>query len=301
MRKILPAVTILLLLSSVLCDDFTRKREEMVEKQIISRGITDPETLHAMLTVQRHLFVPEDLQDEAYADYALPIGYGQTISQPYVVALMTSSLGLQGNETVLEIGTGSGYQAAVLAEISGHVYTIEIIPELAQSAEKTLQELEYTNVTVKNADGYFGWEEHHPYDAIMITAAVDHIPSPLIQQLKEGGRLVLPLGNPLYYQALTLVEKKDSELYTKHICDVSFVPMTGYALEMEKGEQEKEQEQGSRKEQGKGKEKEEETVEGSESEGKDLKKEILYTGVVLGVLLILVVVWKVRMQKRSRK
>lgn len=223
----------MLAVSCVLCDDYTRKREEMVDNQILSRGITDTKTLEAMLTVPRHLFVPENLRNEAYADYALPIGYGQTISQPYVVAMMTSSLQLKGTEKALEIGTGSGYQAAVLAQIVDHVYTIEIIPALAQRAEQTLKEVGYTNVTVKNADGYFGWEEHQPFDVIMITAAVDHIPPPLIQQLKDGGRLVLPLGNPLYYQALTLVEKRGEELYAKHISDVSFVPMTGRALEVE--------------------------------------------------------------------
>jgi protein-L-isoaspartate(D-aspartate) O-methyltransferase len=210
-----------------------QERQEMVEKQIISRKVTDIETIHAMLSVPRHLFVPEDLQNQAYADYPLPIGYGQTISQPYIVALMTASLELEGNEKALEIGTGSGYQAAVLAEIVDHVYTVEIIPELAQKAETTLKELGYTNVAVKNADGYFGWEEHSPYDVIMITAAVDHIPPPLIQQLKDGGQLILPLGNPLYYQTLTLVRKREDEIYTRHISDVQFVPMTGYAQKKE--------------------------------------------------------------------
>jgi protein-L-isoaspartate(D-aspartate) O-methyltransferase len=201
----------------------------MVETQIIARGIKDLKTIEAMSTVPRHLFVPDDLRNQAYSDYALPIGFGQTISQPYIVALMTASLELEGNEKTLEIGTGSGYQAAVLAEIVDHVYTIEIIPELARNAQNTLQQTGYTNVTIKNADGYFGWEEHHPYDIIIITAAVDHIPPPLIAQLKEGGRLILPLGNPLYYQTLTLVERQDDELYTTHILDVQFVPLTGYA------------------------------------------------------------------------
>lgn len=201
----------------------------MVETQIIARGIKDPKTIEAMSTVPRHMFVPENLKNQAYYDYPLPIGYGQTISQPYIVALMTASLELEGNEKALEIGTGSGYQAAVLAELVDRVYTVEIIPELARNAENALQKTGYTNVTVKNADGYFGLEEHSPYDVIMITAAVDHIPPPLIAQLKEGGRLILPLGNPLYYQTLTLVEKQHDELYTKHILDVSFVPLTGYA------------------------------------------------------------------------
>ncbi|MBU7018830.1 MAG: protein-L-isoaspartate(D-aspartate) O-methyltransferase [Theionarchaea archaeon] len=227
--KIIFGILVMLLVFSGQVEDYTAKREEMVEKHIIARGITDAQTIEAMLTVPRHLFVPESLRDEAYADYPLPIGYGQTISQPYVVALMTSSLALTGDEKALEIGTGSGYQAAVLAEIVDRVYTVEIIPELAQKAETTLAGLGYTNVTVMNADGYYGWEEVQPFDVIMITAAVDHIPPPLIQQLKEGGRLILPLGNPLYYQALTLVENRDNELHTKHISDVSFVPMTGRA------------------------------------------------------------------------
>jgi len=240
----------------------------MVNNQIIARGITDAETIEAMLTVPRHLLVPEDLQDEAYADYALPIGYGQTISQPYIVALMTSSLNLQGDEKALEIGTGSGYQAAVLAEIVDHVYTIEIVPELAQRAETTLQELGYTNITVRNADGYFGWEEYQPFDVIMITAAADHIPPPLLQQLRDGGRLILPLGNPLYYQTLTLVEKSDSELYTKHISDVRFVPMTGYVQETE----------------------EEEIVE----EGAEEDSQKMYIGLFSAAVVILIVlIWRI--------
>lgn len=249
MKKAVLGILVALLMCCVLCDDYTRKREDMVNYQIIARGITDAETIEAMLTVPRHLLVPEDLQDEAYADYALPIGYGQTISQPYIVALMTSSLNLQGNEKALEIGTGSGYQAAVLAEIVDHVYTIEIVPELAQKAETNLQELGYTNITVRNADGYFGWEEHQPFDVIMITAAADHIPPPLLQQLRDGGRLILPLGNPLYYQTLTLVEKKGSELYIKHVLDVQFVPMTGYVQETEEEEilEEDAEEDGSQK------------------------------------------------------
>lgn len=231
MKRALLAVLMVLLISTASCDDYTKKREEMVDRHILGRGITDPKTLQAMLTVPRHEFVPDGLRDEAYADYSLPIGYGQTISQPYVVALMTSQLNLEGDEKALEIGTGSGYQAAVLAEIVDHVYTIEIVPELAQRAEQTLKKFGYENVTVKNADGYFGWEEHQPFDVVIITAAVDHIPPPLIQQLKESGRLILPLGNPLYYQTLTLVEKRGHELYTKHITDVRFVPMTGHAEE----------------------------------------------------------------------
>lgn len=269
-------ILIMLLASNALCDDYTRKREEMVDKQILSRGITDTKTLEAMLAVPRHLFVPEDLRDEAYADYALPIGYGQTISQPYVVALMTSSLELEGNERALEIGTGSGYQAAVLAEIVDSVYTIEIVPELAQKAEERLKELGYTSVTVKNADGYFGWEEYQPFDVIIITAAVDHIPPPLMKQLKDGGQLILPLGNPLYYQTITLVEKRDDELYTKHVGDVRFVPMTGYAEEVEEIEEGEEPDQDQ------------------DNLDKLGKEKILLAGIFCGCLIVLViVVWKV--------
>ena len=276
----------MLLASHVLCDDYTRKREEMVDKHILSRGITDTKTLEAMLTVPRHLFVPEGLRDEAYADYPLPIGYGQTISQPYVVALMTSSLELDGNERALEIGTGSGYQAAVLAEIVDSVYTIEIVPELAQKAEERLKELGYANVTVKNADGYFGWEEYQPFDVIMITAAVDHIPPPLMKQLKDGGQLILPLGNPLYYQTITLVEKRGDELFTKHVGDVRFVPMTGYAEEVEEIEDAEEVEE---IEEG------EEPVDQDQDNLDKLGKEnILLAGIFCGCLIVLViVVWKV--------
>ncbi len=155
-----------------------------------------------MGNISRHLFVDENLQHVVYNDNPLPIGEGQTISQPYVVALMTQSLGLKGNETVLEIGTGSGYQAAVLAELVEEVYTIEIKPTLAKKAEERLDSMGYKNINVKNADGYFGWEEHASYDAIMVTAAVNHIPPSLLDQLKDGGKLILPLGRTSYYQTL---------------------------------------------------------------------------------------------------
>lgn len=210
---------------------YASARAAMVDTQLKSRDITDPGVLYAMGRVQRHLFVTSDYLGQAYADHPLPIGYGQTISQPYVVAFMTQSLGLSGNERVLEIGTGSGYQAAVLAELVPEVYTIEIVPELASSASQRLSSLNYTNVFVLNADGYFGWEEHAPFDAIMITAAVDHIPSPLLNQLNDGGTLILPLGSPLYYQTLTLVEKHGSNYTTRYLLDVNFVPMTGKAQE----------------------------------------------------------------------
>lgn len=280
-------IVVLLLVSSVL-DEYSEKRQEMVETQIMSRGITDAKTIDAMLTVPRHLFVPEDLRDQSYADYPLPIGYGQTISQPYVVALMTSSLELKGNERVLEIGTGSGYQAAVLAEITDSVFTVEIVPELAQRAEKTLKELGYTHIMVKNADGYFGWEEYQPYDAIMITAAVDHVPPPLIQQLKEGGRLILPLGNPLYYQTLTLVEKREGQLYTKHILDVRFVPMTGFAQEKEKeSESEEAESEEEKKEIEEVEEVEEKVTEKGEKEQKE--KELILGFILISCLTVLVI------------
>ncbi len=208
---------------------FTQAREKMVREDLMGRDITDPRVLEVMGNIPRHLFVDESLQHVAYNDNPLPIGEGQTISQPYVVALMTQSLELKGNETVLEIGTGSGYQAAVLAELVEEIYTIEIKPTLAKKAEERLDSMDYKNIHVKNADGYFGWEEHAPYDAIMVTAAVNHIPPSLLDQLRDGGKLILPLGSTAYYQTLTLVEKQDNELVVTHITSVMFVPLTGEA------------------------------------------------------------------------
>jgi protein-L-isoaspartate(D-aspartate) O-methyltransferase len=210
-------------------DKYVELRKNMVEKQLKSRGINDEKVLKVMSRVERHKFVPASLLNQAYNDNPLPIGHGQTISQPYIVALMTQSLQLDENDKVLEIGTGSGYQAAVLAEIVKEVYTIEIIEELAQSAEKRLKRLGYQNVKVKNADGYFGWQENAPYDAIIITAAANHIPPPLLQQLKDGGKLIIPLGSTLRFQTLTLVEKKGNDFETEFITGVRFVPMTGKA------------------------------------------------------------------------
>ncbi len=211
-------------------DSFQKARERMVGQDLRGRDITDERVLKIMEKVPRHEFVPPELRDKAYADHPLPIGYGQTISQPYVVALMTQSLNLTGQEKILEIGTGSGYQAAVLSELVKEVYTIEIIPELAQRANDTLFSFEYKNVKVAEGDGYFGWEKFAPYDAIMITAAVNHLPSPLIKQLREGGKLILPLGSIKYWQTLTLVTKKNSSLETEYITSVRFVPMTGEAM-----------------------------------------------------------------------
>jgi protein-L-isoaspartate(D-aspartate) O-methyltransferase len=201
----------------------------MVENHLMGRDITDTRLLDVMGRVPRHLFVDEFLWDEAYSDYPLPIGEGQTISQPYMVALMTQALELEGDEKVLEIGTGSGYQAAVLAEIVDEVYTIEIKENLAKKAGERFESMEYTNIEGKNEDGYFGWEEHAPFDAVMITAAVNHIPPTLVSQLKDGGKLILPLGSTTYYQTLTLVEKDGDELQASHITNVRFVPFTGEA------------------------------------------------------------------------
>jgi len=184
-----------------------------------------------MEKIERHKFVPEALKNNAYDDNPLPIGYGQTISQPYIVALMTQSLEVGKNDKVLEIGTGSGYQAAVLSELVKKVYTMEIINELAENAETRLRNLGYKNVKVENADGYSGWEEFAPYDAIIVTAAANHIPPPLLEQLKDGGKLIIPLGSTLTFQTLTLVTKKGDDLETKFITGVRFVPLTGKALE----------------------------------------------------------------------
>jgi protein-L-isoaspartate(D-aspartate) O-methyltransferase len=227
---ILPVLSFLLFASFLSADDrYLRARQRMVEQDIRDRGIRDKTVLDVMLKTPRHLFVPENLRHKAYADHPLPIGDGQTISQPYVVALMTEALELKPGDRVLEIGTGSGYQAAILAEIVKEVYTMEIRRTLADRAGETLKSLGYGNVKVKYADGYFGWEEHAPFDAIMITAAANHIPPPLIKQLKEGGRLILPLGSTVYFQTLTLAVKRKGGLDVEQIGGVAFVPMVGEA------------------------------------------------------------------------
>ena len=209
--------------------DTTERRDErarMVERHIAARDIHDAEVLQAMRSVPRHDFVPEAYSREAYANRPLPIGYGQTISQPYVVAYMTELVRPDAGDRVLEVGTGSGYQAAILAEIVDDVYTIEIVPELAHSAADRLERLGYDNVHVKQADGYFGWEEHAPFDAIVVTAAAEHIPPPLIEQLKEGGRMVIPVGSPFRTQSLMLVEKSGDRISTRSLAPVRFVPFT---------------------------------------------------------------------------
>lgn len=202
------------------------ERLEMVQRQIVARGVQDSRVLEAMRTVPRHEFVPTAQVDRAYQDRPLPIGEGQTISQPYIVALMTELLDVQPGEVVLEVGTGSGYQAAVLAELTDRVYTVEILPELARSAADTLERLGDTRVQTKNADGYFGWPEHGPYDGIIVTAAPDHIPAPLVQQLKEGGRMVIPIGPPGSYQTLWRLTKQDGKVVSENITGVAFVPLT---------------------------------------------------------------------------
>jgi protein-L-isoaspartate(D-aspartate) O-methyltransferase len=202
------------------------RRLEMVRTQIASRGISDTLVLRAMGRVQRHLFVPPEMAGAAYGDHPLPIGYRQTISQPYIVALMTELLHARAGMRVLEIGTGSGYQAAVLAEIVDTVYTIEIVRELAVSARERLTRLGYGNVVVRAGDGYQGWPEEAPFDAIIVTAAVDHLPRPLLDQLAEGGRLVLPQGEPYGVQSLKLVRKQAGGIAAEEILPVRFVPLT---------------------------------------------------------------------------
>jgi protein-L-isoaspartate(D-aspartate) O-methyltransferase len=205
-------------------DNFTSLRKAMVENQIKARGIKDKRVMDAMLKVERHLFVPEEYVNQAYGDFPLPISEGQTISQPYIVALMTQVLDLNNTSKVLEIGTGSGYQAAILGEICDSVYTIEIYESLANDAGKTLKELGYNNVIVKAGDGFMGWEEHRPFDAIVVTCAPTQVPQALIDQLIEGGKLVIPLGEA-NNQQLVLFEKKDGKLVKRNLVAVRFVPM----------------------------------------------------------------------------
>ncbi|HSD67096.1 MAG TPA: protein-L-isoaspartate(D-aspartate) O-methyltransferase [Vicinamibacteria bacterium] len=202
-----------------------RAREDMVATQIAARGVRDPKTLAAMRSVERHLFVPSSAASQAYEDYPLPIGHGQTISQPYIVAFMTEALGLAGGETVLEVGTGSGYQAAVLARIAARVYTVEIVAPLAEQAAALLKRLGYANVEVRAGDGYQGWPEAAPFDAIVVTAAAPRIPEPLKEQLKDGGRLVLPVGDE--WQELVVVTRRGDRFEEKRVLPVRFVPMTG--------------------------------------------------------------------------
>ena len=207
-------------------DVHKERRETMVKQQIEKRGIKDQSVLRAMRNVKRHEFVPSSLVDNAYNDRPLPIGYGQTISQPYIVAYMTDIIDPKADFKVLEIGTGSGYQAAVLAAIVREVYTIEIVPQLSKPASERLKNLGYKNAQVKTGDGYFGWKEHAPFDAIIVTAAAEYIPPPLIEQLKDGGKMVIPVGSPFMTQMLMLVEKKGGKTTTKSLLPVAFVPFT---------------------------------------------------------------------------
>jgi protein-L-isoaspartate(D-aspartate) O-methyltransferase len=197
----------------------------MVRRQIRSRGVKDRRVLAAMERVPRHEFVPADQRPHAYEDRPLPIGEGQTISQPYIVALMTELLEVEEGDKVLEIGTGSGYQAAILAELTPHVYTIEIIASLAERAQETLRRLGYETVHVKAGDGYLGWPEHAPFDGIIVTCAPEEVPQALIEQLKEGGRIVIPVGPQWTHQTLYVLRKSEGRLRQKEVIPVRFVPM----------------------------------------------------------------------------
>ena len=212
-----------------------QERERMVARQIQARDVRDPNVLKAMRTVPRHAFIRFMEQRYAYADSPLPIGFDQTISQPYIVAFMTEALQLKPNSKVLEIGTGSGYQAAVCAEIAEKVYTIEIVEGLAKRAKKDLEELGYSNVITRFGDGFFGWEEEAPFDAIIGTAAAGRIPEPLLEQIKPGGRMILPYGSPQGFQYLVVVTKdKEGKISKQNVMPVRFVPMTGEVMKPEK-------------------------------------------------------------------
>lgn len=204
-------------------DKFKEKRNHMVESQIEARGVKDIRVLEAMRSVPRHDFVPDNMKNYAYNDEPLPIGSGQTISQPYIVAYMTEKLGLKGDERVLEVGTGSGYQAAILAELTDSVFTIEIIPELSKTAQKTLRRLDYHNIQFKIGNGYYGWAEKSPFDAIIVTAAPENIPETLIEQLRIGGKMIIPVGN--FFQELYLITKNKDGYKKRKTLPVRFVPL----------------------------------------------------------------------------
>ncbi len=207
-------------------DRFNAPRQQMVAEQIRARDVRDVAVLRALETVPRHEFVPVEWLAQAYEDHPLPIGHGQTISQPYIVAAMTELAQIKRGDRVLEIGTGSGYQAAILAALTDQVYSVEIIPALAESAAANLKRLGYTNVVVKNADGYNGWQEFAPFDAILVTCAPDHIPPPLIAQLKDGGRMIIPVGPVGGFQTLRRVFKRGDQVLTENVMGVLFVPLT---------------------------------------------------------------------------
>jgi protein-L-isoaspartate(D-aspartate) O-methyltransferase len=235
MRRICWQWLILALLAAIGCGqkpapavDLAGERQRMVQEQLMPRGVHDERVLAAISKVPREEFVPQDSRAASYTDQPLPIGYGQTISQPYIVAFMTEQLHPSSGDRVLEIGTGSGYQAAILGELVTEVYSIEIIEPLAKTAEATLQRLGYKNVFVKVGDGYKGWAEHAPFDAVIVTCAPDHVPQPLIDQLKEGGRMIIPVGG-FGDQELYLLEKKNGDLQRRAVLPVRFVPMAGEA------------------------------------------------------------------------
>lgn len=227
------AVALLLLTScspagSSTPSDLAAQRHRMVDTQIAARGITDPATLEAMRNVPRHEFLPMRLRHEAYMDYPLPIGHGQTISQPYIVAFMTEAIRPKPGQKILEIGAGSGYQAAILAEMGAEVYTVEIVEPLAEMARQTLDRLGYDNAHVLHADGFRGWPEHAPFDSIIVTCAPDKIPPPLVEQLRDGGQMIIPVGGGMS-QELVLLQKKGDTVEQQSVLPVRFVPMTGEA------------------------------------------------------------------------
>ena len=237
----MPAYRLIVVLFSLLpvwgwaAEDFAAKRRQLVDTiaqearrtaDFLGRERLDPAVLDALRTVPRHRFVPPDYRGQAYRNRPLPIGYGQTISQPYIVAIMTDLLATEPGDRVLEVGTGSGYQAAILAEMGVEVFTVEIVPALARQARQRLQRLGYESVHARHGDGYHGWPERAPFDAIVVTAAADHVPPPLLQQLKPDGRMLIPVGNPFSVQQLVLVEKADGGVRSRQVLPVRFVPLT---------------------------------------------------------------------------
>lgn len=230
MNRMLTLISLLLVFSMTAQqdekDEFEGSRQRMVLGQIKARGITNNYTIQAMREVPRHLFVPSGLASSAYNDSPLPIGYGQTISQPYIVAFMTQRIQPRKDFRVLEIGTGSGYQAAILGEIVDSVFTVEIVEELYTSAKKRLESLNYENIQFKLGDGYHGWAEKGPFDAIIVNAAAEFVPPPLVEQLKENGRMIIPVGNPFSTQQLLEVTKDKSEVRSKNLMFVRFAPFT---------------------------------------------------------------------------
>ena len=224
MIRIFMTVVIAVFTLNATAQNYAERRDRMVENQIKSRGINDQDVIRAMKTVKRHEYVPQQFRNRAYSDRPLSIGQGQTISQPFIVAHMTELLDVDKNDKILEIGTGSGYQAAVLAEITSNVYSVEIVEELAERARKTLHEQGYRNIHLKIGDGYKGWEEHAPFDGIIVTCSPSDVPEPLKEQLAENGRMVIPVGGVLI-QELVVLKKKDGKLKRSRISNVRFVPM----------------------------------------------------------------------------